>query len=210
MPIPLKNAEQRVDTGVMSDAVLSPNSALSTDSDLPQLGEPIAPTLPTTAPAPVPLDPTPVPTLTVAPVLGEAPTLPSTAPVLPAAAPTPPAAPAVTLPDVPPVLTSDEVPSLPTPVAPTVTPVAAPDETDDDGEPRHPMAHLMPTKNKPNEASIRAAEARAAQKAKGKKIKLGIAAGTLVFIAVVGPPVYKWTANAINEAGNTSTEDVAD
>ena len=37
------------------------------------------------------------------------------------------------------------------------------------GEPRHPMAHLMPEKIKPSEASLRAAEARAAQEEEGEE-----------------------------------------
>lgn len=78
--------------------------------------------------------------------------------------------------------------------------------TDPDGEPEHPMAHLMPTKSMPTEASRRAAEQRAIRKAKGKKIKIGVAAGALVFSAVVGPPLGKWFVNALNEAGSTQTE----
>jgi len=73
-----------------------------------------------------------------------------------------------------------------------------------DAEPKHPMAHLMPTKSIPNEASLRAAEARATRKAKSRKIKIGLIAGMLVFSAVVGPPLGKWLVDAINEAGDTA------
>jgi hypothetical protein len=112
------------------------------------------------------------------------------------------------------VLTSADAPTLP-----AGTPNHAPMSTesndeaadaDESGEPRHPMAHLMPQKSKPTEASVRAAEIRAAQKTKGKKIKIGIAVGSLVFTALVGPPLFKWLSNAINEAGDTSTEQTTD
>jgi hypothetical protein len=72
------------------------------------------------------------------------------------------------------------------------------------------MAHLMPQKSAPSEASRRAAEARAAKKAKAKKVKLAVAAGFLVVAVVVGPPLFKWFNNALNEAGNTSTEEPAE
>lgn len=222
MPIPLKNPSRRVDTGNMSDTVLSstPDAAPSL-GDAPRLGEAINPTLPTVpmAPSPAAAPSMPAPTTDAPPMpmvgattVEGAPMLPDAAPVLPTAASATPPTPAMptgpSLPDAAPVLTSDEAPVLPTPSAQANAPAGP--NNDVDGEPRHPMAHLMPAKSGPSEASQRAAEIRAAQKAKSKKIKIGIAVGSLVFLGVVGPPVYKWTANAINEAGNTSTEDVAD
>ena len=69
------------------------------------------------------------------------------------------------------------------------------------------MAHLMPEKLQPSEASIRAAEIRAAKKAKARKIKIGVAIGAVVFTAVVGPPVARWTIDAINEAGSTKPDE---
>lgn len=68
---------------------------------------------------------------------------------------------------------------------------------------RHPMAHLMPEKVVPSESSIRAAETRAARKAKAKRTKMIVAGCMLVFTAVVGPPFWKWLTNALNEAGST-------
>lgn len=104
-----------------------------------------------------------------------------------------------TLPLVSPVLTSPTSPLLP-----GATTVA--DQGDADGiEPEHPMAHLMPAKSMPSEAGRRAAEIRAARKAKSKKIKIGMIAGIMVFTAVLGPPLGKWLVDAINESGNTST-----
>jgi hypothetical protein len=69
---------------------------------------------------------------------------------------------------------------------------------------RHPMAHLMPEKMAPSEASRRAAETRAAQKKKAKRTKMIVIGCMLVFTAVVGPPLWKWLTNALNEAGKTS------
>ncbi len=69
------------------------------------------------------------------------------------------------------------------------------------------MAHLMPSKQMPTEASRHAAEQRAIRKAKSKKIKIGVIAGVLVVSAVVGPPLGKWLVDAVNEVGNTSTVD---
>jgi hypothetical protein len=78
------------------------------------------------------------------------------------------------------------------------------------GDDEHPMAHLMPQKSKPTQASIRAAEQRAIKKAKAKKIKVGVAAGALVVAAVAGPPLWSWLTNAINEAGGITTDEPAD
>ena len=83
-------------------------------------------------------------------------------------------------------------------------------ETDTHSEPVHPMAHLMPQKAAPSEASRKAAEIRAARKAKAKKVKFGVAAGCLLVAVVAGPPLFKWLGNAINDAGSTSTEQPAD
>ena len=77
-------------------------------------------------------------------------------------------------------------------------------------EPVHPMAHLMPEKTAPTEASLKAAAIRAARKKKAKRIKLGVAAGFLVVAVVVGPPLWSWLTNAINESGGASTEQPAD
>ena len=67
------------------------------------------------------------------------------------------------------------------------------------------MAHLMPQKSPSSEASRRAAEARAAQKAKSKKIKIGLAVGAVIFAVVVGPPFFRWFSNALDDAGKTGT-----
>ena len=114
------------------------------------------------------------------------------------------------LPTVSPVLTAPAVPVLP-----VVGAVDAGSVDDDASEttapPEHPMAHLMPAKSVPGEASRRAAEQRAIQKAKAKKIKIGVAAGVLVITALVGPPLGRWLVNAINEAGSTTAvEDTVD
>ena len=114
----------------------------------------------------------------------------------PDARPTP--APAVTL------------PTLPTFTAThphTVTDTDSATATESEAEPQHPMAHLMPKKSLPSEASRRAAEVRAVRKAKAKKIKISVAAGLLVVTVLVGPPLARWFAGAINEAGSTTTVD---
>ena len=76
-----------------------------------------------------------------------------------------------TLPVVSQVLTDGSAPTLPTlPVSAPTPPTASIESTSEaaTGEPRHPMAHLMPEKIKPTEASLRAAEARALKKKKAK------------------------------------------
>lgn len=106
-----------------------------------------------------------------------------------------------TLPVVSPVLDS------PAALAHGSVPTAAPtsDEAAAVSAPaRHPMAHLMPEKMAPSEASKRAAEARAAQKKKAKRTKMIVIGCMLVFTAVVGPPLWKWLTNALNEAGKTT------
>ena len=55
-----------------------------------------------------------------------------------------------------------------------------------------------------------AAEQRAAQKAKSKKIKIGVISGIIVVTAVVGPPLGKWLVDAINEVGATTVEQPAE
>ena len=114
-----------------------------------------------------------------------------------------------TLPVVSQVLTDGSAPTLPTlPVPATAAPAhtAEPTVEAESGEPRHPMAHLMPEKIKPTEASLRAAEARAAKKKKAKKIKIIVSICVVVVTAVVGPPLVKWTINAVNEAGSTKKD----
>lgn len=107
----------------------------------------------------------------------------------------------------PPVDPAD-LPTLPTPSAPTVEPIDSEDEsgTEHDAPTEHPMAHLMPAKSKPTEASLRAAEMRAVKKAKAKKIKIGVAIGAVVVSAVVGPPLWSWLSNAVNEVGVSPDE----
>ena len=115
---------------------------------------------------------------------------------------------APTLPLVSPVLTSSAAPVLPAAGAShhdSATNDKGPDTPT--GEPEHPMAHLMPSKQMPTEASRRAAEQRAIRKAKSKKVKIGVVAGMLVASAIVGPPLGKWLVDAVNEAGNTTTVD---
>lgn len=164
---------------------------------------------------------------------------PTAPPGISTSAPTAPAAPSVdTPPPVTPTLELPSLPSLPTaspvltspaglaspddgidatgprPAAPAPVPVpddaAASSTTETPSEPVHPMAHLMPEKAAPSESSRKAAELRAAKKAKAKKIKIGVAAGFLVVAVVVGPPLWGWLTNAINESGSTSTEEPAD
>jgi hypothetical protein len=219
MPTRFKNRASGTDARIMSDTVvndtpsITPDPAFSLDGDAPRLGHFAA-----QAPAP---DARPTPMLDVQGRLEPAPDLPAPtagpgapipapvteAPILPTSSPNVAPQPAHAAPPAP----VTEAPILPT-SSPNVAPAPA-DSAEiqaEADEPRHPMAHLMPEKSKPSEASIRAAEIRAAQKAKSRKIKIGIAVGSIALAALVGPPVFKWTADAINEAGNTSTEDVAD
>lgn len=165
---------------------------------------------PTAAPAPVADIPTPTipePSL---------PTATQSAPV----APTEPTEPtAATIPAV-----DDQTPTIPEPSLPSLPTVApaAPSETTDStettatgatsatGEADHPMAHLMEGKSKPSEASQRAAQMRAAKKAKAKKIKIYTAVGALVVSVLVGPPLWSWFTNALAEAGGTTTEQPTD
>jgi hypothetical protein len=107
------------------------------------------------------------------------------------------------LPVVSPVLTAPAAPVLPA-VATAPTAPAGHDAPESTAPKEHPMAHLMPAKSVPGEASRRAAEKRAIQKAKAKKVKIGVAAGMLVFTGLVGPPLGRWLVTAINEAGSTN------
>jgi hypothetical protein len=78
------------------------------------------------------------------------------------------------------------------------------------GEPEkrnHPMAHLMPEKQKPNEASIRAAEQRAARKTRSRRIKIVVAIAAVIVAAVAGPPLVNWLVDSVNEAGSTPAGD---
>ncbi len=123
-----------------------------------------------------------------------------------------------TMPMMSPVLQSEEAsqrpdqPELPTlPVAPAkASGGEEPADTEEPSEPSHPMAHLMPQKSAPSEASRRAAEIRAAKKAKARKVTMIVSGVIIVITAAVGPPLFKWLSNAINEAGNTSSEQPAD
>lgn len=111
-----------------------------------------------------------------------------------------------------------DLPSLPStapvPADDTETTGSDDDETtaSDEGDaeatdvPEHPMAHLMPPKSKPSEASLKAAQIRAEKKAKAKKVKIGVALGALIVSVLVGPPLFSWLSNAINEAGGTTSE----
>ncbi len=198
---------------LLGDAPVEPAIA-----DSPTLDAPTLPTLdPPTLDAPTP------PTL-------NPPTLPAPNPPT-LDAPTPPTLNPPTLdapaPDAAPAPTNEPVAAMPVPVdgadlpqlpdaAPAIpTPVEdhPGDETespDDDGEPAHPMAHLMPAKSKPSPAQQRAAEARAVKKKKAKKIKIGVAAVALIVSALVGPPLVSWLTTAIGEAGSSPSEEPAD
>jgi hypothetical protein len=128
-----------------------------------------------------------------------------------------PSGPMAPMPDAPTIEMAPGAPSLPltSPVLSSTDAHVVPSGTrnedgagggsDDASAPaEHPMAHLMPQKSMPSEASRRAAEIRAVKKAKAKKIKIAVAVGALAFTAIVGPPLVKWLTNAINEAGSTS------
>jgi hypothetical protein len=69
------------------------------------------------------------------------------------------------------------------------------------------MAHLMPEKAGPSEASRRAAEARAIKKKKAKKVKIIVSICALALTVVLGPPLAKWTIDAINDAGNMKKDE---
>jgi hypothetical protein len=197
------------------------------------MAAPTASEQPTPASAPLlpprPLDGAPAPTqrgsdafdhLDGGPIADPATVEPSVAlPTLPAPGaaptPTPPPAPAAEPTFVAPAETGPDAPVLPSlPTATACAPSTAESDEDgapsDSGEPVHPMAHLMPVKTAPSEASKRAAEQRAIKKAKARKIKIAVAIGAIVVAAVAGPPLFRWVANAVNEAGNTSVDEPAD
>lgn len=195
----LKIRAAGTDGWAMSDTAVTTNQTAPSanpdgmllDGEAPRLGStPIMP------PAPMggvgtPVTPEPVTTSTEVPVTPDAPRFATDAPAIPAA----------------------EMPTLPTaaPATPTTTESDDGDKSPDlDAESQHPMAHLMPPKSKPTEASIRAAEQRAIKRAKAKKIKIGVAVGALVIAALAGPPLVSWLTNAINESGSLNTEEPVD
>lgn len=185
------------------------------DGDAPRLGS-----TPLTAPAPMGGAGTPI--INDAPA---APSLPVVSPVL-----SDPVAPLqsggdIFASDMPaPAVPAAAAPSIPAPALPTL-PTSTPQvpasaasqlEAATDAAPtqaaagaEHPMAHLMGSATKVSAASQRAAEMRAAKKAKAKKIKIGVAIGALVVTVAVGPPLWSWFTNALNESGTTSTEEPA-
>lgn len=156
------------------------------DGDLPRLGAPPAPVLPTTA-------------LSVTPDIASfAPPPPGSAPLLMSSEPTLPT----------PTLASPVLPGSVQVLDGAASEAGAPDDETDDAAPAHPMAHLMPGKMQPTESSLRAAQVRAEKKAKARKKKIIALVIALAISAVVGPPFARWLVDAINEAGSTSTEDV--
>jgi hypothetical protein len=183
MPGPFKIKARRTDAVVVSDTVLNETTNASLlDGEAPRLGTGSAPML-TNAPS--------------AAAFGNVDSGP-------------------TLPLVSQVLTDGSVPTLPTlPTLPVSLPTPTALTTDSPGdpastEPPHPMAHLMPGKLKPSEASLRAAEARAVKKKKAKKVKIIVGICALVVTVVIGPPLAKWTMNAINEAGKLQEDEPAE
>ena len=120
---------------------------------------------------------------------------------VPAPVAPPDRAPAPSLPVVSPVLASAEAPVLPT--LPTTSRATTPEES---ATPHHAMAHLMPEKTTPSESSRRAAELRAAKKAKARKVKVGVVAGILAVSALAGPPLFRWLRDAVNESGRVSSD----
>jgi hypothetical protein len=221
MPHRLKIRTAGTDAESMSETALTPpnetppttHESLFLDGDAPRLGS-----TPLAAPTPMGGAGTPVVDDTPA-----APTLPVVSPVLSdPAAPmqsgdvfadmSAPAIPAADAPAIP----APELPTLPA-AAPAVPASATPQlddtagkSTADVGDAEHPMAHLMGGPTQVSQASQRAAELRAAKKAKAKKLKIGFAIGAVVVTAAVGPPLWSWFTDALNEAGNTSTEAPAD
>jgi hypothetical protein len=141
------------------------------------------------------------------PRLGDAPVLPPPAPIVqaesPRMMPAPDSMPALSMPE--PALPA---PSLPTPTAAPTAHGAAPAAADG-SEPSHPMAHLMGGANQKSEAATWATELRAAKKRKAKRNKIIAAAVFVAIAAVVGPPLGKWLAAAVNEAGSTKSDEPA-
>ena len=186
------------------------------DSEVPRLGGG-----PLTTPAPIgtPDSSHEATDISTAPAAEFIPTLPDSVPVLPSATAqivSPPAAPEPKNAEERFALNamqfdSASLPTLPEagPAAPVMVEDVEPETTGQqssaDGTAEHPMAHLMPSKSKPTQASIQAAEQRAIKKAKAKKIKIGVFIGALAVSALAGPPLYSWFSNALAEAGDTST-----
>jgi hypothetical protein len=181
MPGSFKIGAQGTDAVSVSDTVANETTdALLLDGEAPRLGTSSAPMLPNVSPA------------SAFGTVDSGPTLPVVSQVL----------------------TDGSAPTLPTlPVSAPIPPVPATSDTPADSagsDPRHPMAHLMPEKMKPSEASLRAAEARAVKKKKAKKVKIIVGACVLAVTAVVGPPLAKWTIDAINEAGKLQEDEPAE
>jgi hypothetical protein len=139
----------------------------------------------------------------VRPLPSAAPRSSEPAPVLPLVSPvlsSPWAAPTAT------AVQADSAPDHP--AEPHIDPAG--DSPDADAEPEHPMAHLMPAKSKPTEASRKAAELRAAQKKRSRKIRNRVIVGLVAFTAIVGPPLGMWVVDAVNEAGSTGSDDAGE
>lgn len=219
----LKIRAAGTDARAMSETALTPPDETPTAAPASMLLDDDAPRLGST---PL-MAPTPMGGAGTSPAVNDepaAPTLPVVSPVL-----DDPVAPMQTGTDVfaadmpAPVIPTPAAPSIPAPELPTLptaapaVPTAAASQLEDgtDTPPtaagaEHPMAHLMGSATKVSEASKRAAELRAAKKAKAKKVKVGFAVGALVFSAVVGPPLWSWFTNALNETGTTSSEEPTD
>lgn len=181
MPDEFKKKRRRTDARTMRDSTTNENpvDAFLIDGDMPRLA---APVLPQATPAAQST------ALLVTPEALFAPPAPGSAPLLKA-----------------------DTPSLPMPVLAAPVPSGSSPVASDDGEavvePRHPMAHLMPEKSKPTEASMRAAALRAEKKAKARRTKIIVGVVMLAFTAVVGPPAFTWLADAVNEAGSTKSDE---
>jgi hypothetical protein len=180
MPGPFKIGAPRTDAVCVSDTVVNETTNPLLDGEAPRLGTGSVPMLPNVPPP-----------ASVFSNVDSGPTLPLVSQVLTdGSAPTLPTLPV----------------SAPTPPAPTTE--SAADMAS--GEPRHPMAHLVPEKMKPSEASLRAAEARNVKKKKAKKVKIVVGVCALAVTVVVGPPLANWTIDAINEAGSTQEDEPAE
>lgn len=189
------------------------------DGDAPRLGG-RTPTVPTSA-APSFEAPTMAPPVGPANPQGPSPLLsaPGSAPLLGSTEPSHlPTLPTTDSPVVP--MPAADAPSLPSAVPPAPAPAPAARPSDDlfPAEPdvapastavanAHPMAHLMPEKTAVSEASKRAAEIRAAKKAKARKIKIGAALVALVVAVLAGPPLASWVSDALNDAGSTTVDE---
>ena len=236
MPRLLKIRAASTDAEAMSETALTPPNEMTPpaapehprlDAAAPRLGSaPMSPPAPMGgAGTPVATDPAAVTLPVVSPVLSDpgasmhsgnaeaAPSVPTLAPTQAAPA-LPTLAPTQTAPtETASTQSAPSVPSLPT--LPTAAPAADTSEAAEkapaaQGDGEHPMAHLMGGTSAPSEASRRAAELRAAKKAKAKKMKIGFAVGAVVVSAVAGPPLWSWFTDALDEAGDTSYEEPAD